>query len=318
MISDSVVAVIVTYNRLEKLSQAMSNVLAEAFDRVVVFNNGSTDGTDAWLSGLDDARVHVVNSDTNLGGAGGFHAGIDVAVREYMPDWVVCFDDDAYPERGAIDEFRALELDESVAGVAAAVYLPDGTISEMNRPSRNPFASLRTFIKTAVFRRKGFHVTNSDYAGSRMKEIDASSFVGCFIRVKAIEERLGLPRKELFIYGDDILYTLRIGQHGYRHLFAPSVKFVHACETLYEQKDVYLPMWKVYYTYRNRIEIYRTVAGGLFLPIVAVKSLGWLAAIKYYDNKSVYLKLLSLAVRDGLKQDFTKQFAQIRAIAEGR
>ena len=152
--------------------------------------------------------------------------------------------------------------------MAAAVYLPDGQISEMNRPSRNPFWHLKEFFHTALKGRHGFHINNEDYQLNTPVEVDVSSFVGCFIRLSLIRDgKIGLPRSELFIYADDIIYMLEARKAGFRHLFVPMIAFIHDCQTLVNQQAVYRPLWKAYYTFRNGLELYR-IASGLCYPLV--------------------------------------------------
>ena len=67
------VAVVVTYNRLDKLKVTLARLLespAEELAMVVVADNASTDGTGAWLAGLSDPRLDVLSSKVNSGGAG--------------------------------------------------------------------------------------------------------------------------------------------------------------------------------------------------------------------------------------------------------
>ena len=307
-----VFAVIVTFNRLPMLQQTLSHTLSEPLDGVIVINNASTDGTRDWLDAQKHPLLQVVHLPVNGGGAGGFHHGFDHVVKHTDADWLVCFDDDAYPQPGSIARFKALALPPDVAGVAAAVYLPNGRISEMNRPSHHPFAGVGATLRTLFKRRSGFHVQDDDYQRSQPMDIDFSSFVGCFLRVSAIRERLGLPRKELFIYADDIMYTHTIGEHGMRHWFAPTVRFTHDCATLQAQQDVYKPMWKVYYTYRNRLELFRQVAGPwVFVPIAVAKLFSWILKVRFYDQRGVYLRLLALAWSDGMLRRFHRTHAEV-------
>lgn len=309
---DRVVALIVTHNRLSMLQATLERTLQEPFDDVIVVNNASTDGTGAWLNDLRHPLLQVVHLPVNSGGAGGFHHGFQHVLERTSADWLACFDDDAYPQPGSIACFRSLNLPADVAGLAAAVYLPDGRISEMNRPSHHPFSTPAATLRTLLLRRTGFHVQNRDYLREEPMAIDFSSFVGCFLRVSAIRERLGLPRKDLFLYADDILYTHGIGRHGLKHCFAPMVRFTHDCATLQGQMDVYRPMWKVYYTYRNRLELFREVAGPwVFFPVAFVKLLSWLLKVRHYEQPVTYLRLLALAWTDGLLRRFHRPHDEI-------
>jgi rhamnopyranosyl-N-acetylglucosaminyl-diphospho-decaprenol beta-1,3/1,4-galactofuranosyltransferase len=314
-----VAAVIVTFNRLEKLKDTLARTFAEPFTAVVVVNNCSTDGTGGWLDEQQESRLQVIHSPSNQGGAGGFHQGFKYA-SEQLPecDWLVAFDDDAFPEPGTLAAFDELEVPQEVGSVAAAVYLPDGRISEMNRPSVNPFWHLRKFFSTALRGREGFHVSDSDYQQKERKEIDASSFVGFFLRLSLIREaKIGLPRTELFIYADDIIYVLEMRKTGVKHWFVPWLVFEHDCQTLVNQKDVYRPLWKVYYTFRNRLEMYRIASGNFFPFILLMKIPKFFWAARYYnpEEKKAVRHVTSIAIWDGLRRNYTKALHEVMAIA---
>ncbi|MBY5930380.1 glycosyltransferase [Halomonas sp. DP8Y7-3] len=300
------VAVIVSFNRLSHLKRGITAVLSEPVVGVVVVDNGSTDGSREWLRGLDDSRLRVLTPEQNLGGAGGFQVGFEAALESFNPDWLVCFDDDAQPSPGALTNFMKNDL-SGIDGAAAAVYYPDGSICEMNRPSWNPFWHAKLLVKT-VFgamtgqSREGFHLGNEYYQSESSVDIDSSSFVGCFITAETVR-RIGLPRGELFIYGDDIIYTLSLRQKGGRHVFLPNVRFIHDCSTFSgSTSSCYSPMWKAYYTYRNGLVMYRIASGAWFPLVLPVKLLGWVLAVRHYNEKRRYLHLCWSALRDALRK----------------
>ena len=304
----NIAAVIVTHNRCQKLQHTLAATLAQPFSAIIVVDNASTDGTRAWLAGQHDPRLHLILSEQNSGGAGGFAQGM-IAALNYDPDWLVCYDDDAYPAPDALQQFTALDLGNTDSA-AAAVYYPDGRLCEMNRPSYNPFWHPRKLLRTAlgVFTgraRGAFHVTDSAYQGAEALPIDSSSFVGFFVRADWVR-RLPLPEPGLFIYGDDVLYTLNLTKHGARHRFLPTVRFIHDCSTFQTARRGYHPLWKAYFTYRNGLLIYRMAAGVWFYPVALLKALLWLAAVRHYRNKRRYLRLWWQAVRDGIRQDLSR------------
>ena len=54
-------ALIVTFNRLEKLTKTVAETVKLHFTSIVIVNNGSTDGTSDWLQTITDPRVIVLN-----------------------------------------------------------------------------------------------------------------------------------------------------------------------------------------------------------------------------------------------------------------
>ena len=106
------VAVVVTYNRLDKLKPTLARFLdspPDHLERVVVIDNASTDGTADWLAMQDDPRLAVERLPENRGGAGGFEAGMRFATERFDPDWLVLSDDDGRPAPGALAAFHALD-----------------------------------------------------------------------------------------------------------------------------------------------------------------------------------------------------------------
>ncbi|MGA7034917.1 MAG: glycosyltransferase family 2 protein, partial [Pseudolabrys sp.] len=54
-----------THNRLATLPRAVASVIAqnEADFELIIIEDGSTDGTPAWLATLDDPRIRIARSE---------------------------------------------------------------------------------------------------------------------------------------------------------------------------------------------------------------------------------------------------------------
>ncbi|HFL6009367.1 TPA: glycosyltransferase, partial [Klebsiella pneumoniae] len=102
-------ALIVTFNRLGKLKKTVEETLKLEFTNIVIVNNGSTDGTQAWLSSIVDTRVIVLTLTENTGGAGGFKTGSQYICEQLASDWVFFYDDDAYPYPDTLKSFSQLD-----------------------------------------------------------------------------------------------------------------------------------------------------------------------------------------------------------------
>lgn len=201
----SVAAVIVTYNRLEKLKTVLNSLekLTVSPEYLVIVNNASTDGTDKYLAEYearrsveDGMKVKVVNLPENVGGAGGFSAGMKYGY-DLGADFLWVSDDDGYPEpdslanllngyKSAVDE-----LGPDVPFACSMVKYTDGSICEMNNP-----------------------VTTWDWGrllakGQNSVLVSSCSFVSVLFPRWALED-FGLPYKEYFIWFDDAEYTRRL------------------------------------------------------------------------------------------------------------
>lgn len=76
-------ALIVTFNRLGKL-KTVEETLKLEFTNIVIVNNGSTDGTQAWLSSIVDTRVIVLTLTENTGGAGALKPVVSISVNSWQ------------------------------------------------------------------------------------------------------------------------------------------------------------------------------------------------------------------------------------------
>ena len=295
-----IAAVIVTHNRLDRLRSCVAATLGESFDSVWVIDCASTDGTQDYLSGLGDHRLHSLRLPENVGGAGGFHEGIKSARAQ--ADWIVLFDDDARPTTGAIDRFRAIADDTDAAAVVARVDFPDGRICDFNRPGLNPFWRGSIFLRSLRHGpRPGMYLTDAQLAPQHPKQtIDFASFVGFFLRTSVIGD-VGLPDPDLFIYGDDTSYCLRLRRSGHSIIAAPTIRFVHDCADQTERM-VFLPLWKVYYMTRNSIGAIRLAAGAIWIvPALIFSIVLWLLRARLYPPalRLTYLRFVLEGLVDG-------------------
>jgi GT2 family glycosyltransferase len=88
----SIAIVVLTYNRVHLLRQCVENTLGRVSQEtreIVIWNNGSTDGTRAYLDGLDEPRTRVVHHPRNIG-----QSGYKPAFESTVSDYLVELDDD--------------------------------------------------------------------------------------------------------------------------------------------------------------------------------------------------------------------------------
>lgn len=99
--------VITTYNRLSLLKRAIDTALAQTVPcEVVVADDCSSDGTEAYIHSLGDRVIYHRNS-SNLGHSATMNAGVQMATG----DWIKPVDDDDYLALNCIGEMaRAITL----------------------------------------------------------------------------------------------------------------------------------------------------------------------------------------------------------------
>lgn len=204
--STTVAAVVVTFNRLAKLKKVLASLEAQTRlpEQLIIVDNASTDDTAAYLKRYKSEfkfsgkiALTIVTLEKNMGGAGGFSAGMRKGY-ELGADYVWIFDDDGYPQPTALEKLvqgydtAVRELGPDVPYACSMVKFIDGNISEMNNP-----------------------VPTWDWGRLQAKGhknlvlVTQCSFVSVLIP-RWVMELFGLPYKEYFIWFDDAEYTLRI------------------------------------------------------------------------------------------------------------
>jgi rhamnopyranosyl-N-acetylglucosaminyl-diphospho-decaprenol beta-1,3/1,4-galactofuranosyltransferase len=229
--------VVVTYNRRALLLEALTAIESQTRvpDAVIVIDNASSDASAAAVRS-EHPKVQLVEMARNLGGAGGFAAGIDAAMTEGA-DLIWLMDDDTVPRPEALAELlhaRDRRPHERPVVVASRVEWTNGAPHPMNTPRRKPFVS-RAELDAA------------QQAGCL--PIRSASFVSVLID-SAAARRHGLPVADYFLWNDDFEYTARLLRHGVGMLCPRSV-VVHKTATFGASESD--PGARFYYEVRNKV-----------------------------------------------------------------
>ena len=247
-----VAALIVTRNRRGLLEECLEAVGGQShpIQTIVVVDNASDDGTADFLKSRQQSGLIIERLEENTGGAGGFAHGIEIAAR--LPvDFIWLMDDDCIPTPTALERLvsSAATLDEAGHGYS---FLCSRVIDTARVACNHP-------VPSQALNASGWPRW-ADLADKDLVLVDECTFVSVAVPVNRVRE-VGLPFREMFIWGDDTEYTRRLSRQ------APGV-FVGASEVLHkrllrgelsihnDEAEGRLPFYQFYY--RNRVYVYRT------------------------------------------------------------
>lgn len=193
---DRIVALVLTYNRIEVLRESVNALLAQTFYcDILIIDNASTDGTKEMVMAYVNSGfpVDYVNTGKNLGGAGGFAYGIKECVKRGY-DYIWLMDDDTVPYPTALEKLAAAkdDLKGEFGFLSSLVEWTDGSMCEMNMP-----------LVADDWWNQGKLIQKGRLA------IKKGSFVSFFVSAETVK-KVGLPLKEFFIWFDDSEYSRRI------------------------------------------------------------------------------------------------------------
>lgn len=232
---ENYVAVITTFNRKEKLKTAIECLKNQIFKpkRIIVIDNASTDGTNKLMNDYTDDKMLVYcKLPQNLGGAGGFYYGIKEA-QKYAPDYIAISDDDAWYHE---DYFYNIKINsDKREDIKAFIGVAEDPMSKKKVQQGGVITNKVTLDEIS-------EVGSDNLCNS-------ITFCG-FVFKSELIKKVGLPRKDFFIWLDDREYGLRISKVS-KILVVQDAILTHPIEK--RSKEDLVSSWKNYYGFRNGI-----------------------------------------------------------------
>lgn len=287
-------AVVVTFNRLDKLKISLRKF--EEQEQlpyyIIVVDNASTDGTaeylEAWKHENSEFERIVITMENNMGGSGGFYAGIKMGL-ELDAEWIWVSDDDAYPQEDALKQASAYLMAQSN---------PEGISAICGKVIKNGEMDIN---HGKMYVKKGIHICESipteEMYNQKEFKMGTFTYVGTIMNKRKILQA-GLPNKDYFIYWDDLEHGMRMSEVG-KIICVPAIVAYHNVD---EENDGI--NWKLYYAYRNMIDAYSKHFKGPCYQYFCLKI--WIKIIlnTLTGRKSARITILQAAFADARHQKF--------------
>ncbi len=303
----SISAIIVTFNRKKSLEKCLESLFYQTLpaSHVILIDNASTDGTEEMVKNRFK-QVSYFRLSENIGGAGGFHEGIKIAVKMGF-SWFWLIDDDSVLDKKALENLvLSSNLDKN------NVY---GSITVSNEePNKIVFG-----IIAKENDKKKYIKYYCEIPKIPLIETVGIGFCGFFIS-RSVVEKVGLPMKELFIYADDSEYSRRIN-------LKYKIKMFYVRESIIYHPDIKLrqinflwkkisiidsPPWKCYYNIRNHLYLLKQYNNWLkFYFFIIPKQFFFLIIRLLFLDKDQKLKrfyFYFFGIFDSLLNRFGKRF----------
>jgi GT2 family glycosyltransferase len=233
---DGIAVIVLTFNRAHLLPKLVENVLlraSAATREMVIWNNGSTDGTAPYLDSLEDPRFRVVHSEKNIG----FNAYAE-AVQLTTAPYLVELDDDVVnaPESWDVTLREAFLRLPDVGFLAA----------DLEDDPHDPASRMRHHVRAheySLVEENGVRLLSGPAGG------------GCAITSRELNDRVGgfrQDRKRVF-WLEDQRYIEDISALGYRAAVLADLVVHHTGGPYYtvssKEKDEF---WAGYWKRRAR------------------------------------------------------------------
>ncbi|MCL4399803.1 glycosyltransferase [Patescibacteria group bacterium] len=262
--NEKIFGVIVTYNRKHLLEKCLDSLLSQKvkLDGIIVVNN-STDDTAKFLEErgfLNKSGVFLFNSEKNLGSAGGFKKGIELALNAGA-DWILTTDDDVVADEYLVRNF--LRYKDFSHCMCANKKDTEGNWSSWEGILLPQWGFITTIGNDFFKNGREFSFTNF------------ASFEGMFIN-RSLIDKIGLPDERFFICLDDTAYGF---------LASLFTNIIYVRDARMERQLTLNPNTKigVYYNIRNQFLINEYLIGKGYLT----KTRGFFVAMARASKKII-------------------------------
>ena len=259
--SAAVVAVVLVHEDVTHVAACVRSILASSSvsPQVLVVDNGSSARARAELAAVlapfrggvesrprvGDASVAVHETHANLGYAGGNNVGLAMALAAGARYVLVLNDDTTIAADAVARLVAALESDPRAAAASPSMVHAEA-------PARVWWAGGALDRLRAI----GTHETSPARLHGAPRAVGC--LCGCAILFRAAALRaLGTFDASYFMYGEDVEWSLRAAQAGWRLLHVPEAHLAHAVP--YPEPPA--AAWKIRFRDRNRRRLVRTHFG---------------------------------------------------------
>ena len=239
---DNICAIVVTYKRCKMLRECINGILSQTrqLDKIYVVDNDSKDGTEEMTqSDFNFPYIEYINiKGENIGPAACWEIAMKKALKEGF-DWLWLMDDDSLPKHDALEKLLSKSSERYVLN-SLVVSKEDSEKLCFGIPKR-PHAFFVRLMSRVVDIEK--------YANNGLFPW-ANFFNGTLLKRDVIT-KIGFPNRDLFIWGDEVEYLLRIQKVFKVYTVVNSILYHPNSDS-----DIgKVPLWKFYYKVRNQMMI---------------------------------------------------------------
>jgi len=287
-----IAVLIITFNRKKVVKECILSVLNSSLkpDKVLIVDNGSTDGTTQFLR-KEFPEITVISLDKNYGPAGGAERGQRYLYKEGY-DFIWMLDDDAIVEKSALS--MLVNMNNKLSNEIGNNFFLLSVIYG-DRKFQKPLHNIHSYNPTWGI---PVRIFEENYKKQYFPFI-IGPMLGLFLP-KDIFERVGFFRGDFFGWYDDTEYVLRARKEGFQGYAVPTSKIYHPVQfrkkvrllgrnfTFYSGRPE-----RFYYGTRNNIVAQREILPWfnfyfLFLPLFIFRRFA--SILVFYENKTEFLK----------------------------
>lgn len=227
----TVAIIIVNYNSAKDTDECLltlTDIVHDHFSyQVFIVDNGSKQPYKLPKLFQEKSHFEVVRSEANLGFTGGNNLGIEYAIAQYQPDYVLLLNNDTTVHPHFLEELvAAAQNDVSVGLVGSKILFYPGREFHQHSYRRSQRGQVLWFAGASWDWQHlvGFHRGVDELDRGQFDQTHETEFItGCSMLIpRSVIDRVGLLDENYFVYLEDVDYSQRVKLAGFSLQFCPS------------------------------------------------------------------------------------------------
>lgn len=288
-----------SYEHTANCIASLQQVTPANFD-VIVVDNGSEDGSGTLLQ-QNFAHIKYIQAPTNLGFAGGNNKGFEYAIAHGYA-YALMLNNDTFVEPNFLELLtNYMDAHANVGAIQPKIFFNNNRQKIWNGGSY--------FLSWLGWTYSKNYMRTAGPAQNNFAEVDW--ITGCALLVRtSIVQQIGALNDHFFIYYEDVDFSFRIRQAGYKLIFHPQSIIYHiagmANKAKVKGKEGYANPYVHYLNFRNHIWVLRTYTKWYQWPTTFITLIAYSFAIMLYFVVRWRITKLAMMLK-GIYHGFTKQ-----------
>lgn len=240
--------IICNYNKRSFLKKCVESILSQTYQNmdVCIVDNASSDDSVQMLRESFGNQVTVLCNEENVGGAGGFDCGLEYYMKKNC-SYVLLVDNDTRYDKHALETmYNYMEMNADVGMCGASIL-------QMGNPDFiQEIGGMIDYNQYEIVP----NYRNNRISSEIPKEIDCDFLAACSLLIRReVIEKVGVMRRDYFVYWDDIEWSRRCKDMGYRLV---ALRDAHVWHNWSADTITKFNAFTEYYGRRNKLRFFAT------------------------------------------------------------
>ncbi len=246
---DKISFVILTWNSEKVITHCLESIAESGLPsyEIIIIDNGSADRTDDLIADFIKKHPETEIKKLLLEKNYGTTISRNLGIKKASPDtkYICILDSDTVINKDAMTEL-VNDLNEDPLNAIAGPAMTNLENVPQVTAKRIPTAMIKICkaIPVRSVQKIGEQKETYDFSGSERYYLVGYLISACWMIRKELMDQIGLLDEKIFYSPEDVEYCVRTWKNGYRVIFCPRAKIIHATQRISKKKLISRHNWE--------------------------------------------------------------------------